>query len=680
MFLKKKHKNTALANEQYTVYTPNVRDAQKIEPLLIAGLHPHLLEKPVFWFQKQKKEILRARIITPFWRHATLVVEQGMAAKLSVFLRELQDLGYTKVQTVFHPGEYAHIGGEIRVYPINEPGTWRIDFAGNVIETVERLPDTTTAPVVSNQHKKLLERHRLGLLKNGDFVVHLDHGIGIFRGVLEKNGTSYIAIEYAPAPSSINRPDMLWVPEALAKKVAPYIGFRTPKIHRLGTPIWNAVKKRAREDIIKFARELLELYAKREVAERPAYEEDPLMEQELAASFVHEETPDQARAVADVLADMEKPRPMDRLLLADVGFGKTEVAVRAALRAVINGRQVAVLCPTTILADQHFETCTERLKQFPVMVERLSRLEKNAKQKQIIQRIAQGKTDIVIGTHRLLSKDISFANLGLLIIDEEQRFGVKQKEHIRKLKDGVDTVSLSATPIPRTLNFALSGLKPMSVITTPPKNRIAPKTFTLPFSKQVVKNALHAEIARGGQVYFLSNHIHKMPASREFIKKIAPQARVGILHGRMREEEILRTMREFREGKTHILLATTIIENGLDISNANTLIVQDASLIGLSQAHQLRGRIGRGETQSYAYFLYPPKRLTQKAERRLEALFRAQYLGAGQDLALRDMEIRGAGNILGRDQSGRLNQIGLNLYCQMLAEAVEQIRESSPLK
>lgn len=644
--------------------------------LLIAGLHPHLLEKPVFWFQKRKKEILRARIITPFWRHSTVVVEPGLTLQLSQFLRSLHDLGYARMQNITHPGEYTHIGSEVRVYPINEPGPWRIDFLGNVVETVERVHAKETDTDISIGQKKFLEQNRLGLLKTGDYVVHLDHGIGIFRGLQEKSNALYIAIEYAPTSSAPDRPDMLFVPETLAKKITPYVGFRTPRIHRLGTPLWNALKKKAKEDIIKFARELLDLYAKREVVERPPYTPYAELEQELASSFIHEETPDQAETATQVLSDMELPRPMDRLVLADVGFGKTEVAVRAAFRAILSGKQAVVLCPTTILADQHFGTFQERFRNFPVSIARLSRLESPATQKKIIRQLSEGTIDILIGTHRLFSNDIAFKNLGLLIIDEEQRFGVKQKEHIRNLKEGVDTLSLSATPIPRTLNFVLSGLKPMSVITTPPKNRIAPKTFVLPFGKQVIKNAIDVELARKGQIYVLCNRIGKMPLMRDYIHAIQPKARITTIHGRMSEDYLLHAIHEFREGKSDILLATTIIENGLDISNANTLIVEDSSLIGLAQAHQLRGRIGRSNVQSYAFFLYPSQKLKEKAERRLDALFQAQYLGAGQDIALRDMEIRGAGNILGRDQSGRVNQIGLNLYCQMLGEAVENLRNN----
>lgn len=650
--------------------------------LLVAGLHPQVLEKPVVWFEKNRRELLRAVHINPFWKNNLIILEPDQTIKISELARRLTDLGYVKTGFLAHPGEFMYLGDTITIFPINTGGPYRIEFLGNHIESIEKIAPPHETREMDESQKKFLEGHGLAMIRPGDFVVHLDHGIGIFRGftLLPAGGKQYILLEYA-GPSGKNAPpDTLLVPQELAKKISPYIGFRTPAVHRLGTPTWNNIKRKAKEDIIKFAKELLEVYAKREVVERLPYEAHPEFENGLAASFAHEETPDQTKVVTEVLSNMEEGRPMDRLLLADVGFGKTEVAIRAAFRAVLNKKQVALLCPTTILADQHFGTFHERLDKLGVTIGILSRLETPAQQKHVIKLLALGKIDIVISTHRLLSKDIVFANLGLLIVDEEQRFGVKQKEHIRKLKEGVDTLSLSATPIPRTLNFALSGLKPMSVIATPPKNRIAPQTFVLPFGKKTVKNAIIAELARGGQIYFLSNHIHKMAYMQDYIKKLSPQVRITQLHGRMGEERILKAIHEFRERKTDILLATTIIENGLDISNANTLIVEDASRIGLSQAHQLRGRIGRSNVQSYAYFLYPARKLKEKAERRLDALFRAQYLGAGQDIALRDLEIRGTGNILGREQSGRINQIGMNLYCQMLNEAVASLDNKNLIK
>ena len=641
--------------------------------LLIAGLTPTLLEKSALWFEKEEREILRARHTNPFWKHKTAVIEEGAAAKLSELLRTLHDLGYATVTTLEHPGELTYRGDAITIFPINTRHPWRIDFVGNSIEAIEAVSKLASEEE-SQEAKKILKEANLSWLRPGDFVVHADHGIGIFRGIEEQAGRAYLVLGYAAPAAKNAEPDRLLVPEELAKKVTPYIGFRTPHVHRLGTPFWNTLKRHAKEDAAKLASELLKLYAERALVERTSYAPHPEWEDELAAAFAHEETPDQTKAIAEVFSDMEKTEPMDRLLLADVGFGKTEIAIRAAFRAAINGCQVALICPTTVLADQHFRTFAERLTEFPVTLARLSRLESAKDQRETIKKIADGKVDIVIATHRALSRDVHFRNLGLVILDEEQRFGVKQKEHVKHIQRGVDVLSLSATPIPRTLNAALSKLREMSVITTPPASRIAPKTFVLPFGTVVVKEAIQNELSRGGQVYFLSNHIRKIPLAVEFIKGIIPRARLSSLHGRMSESEIVPVMRKFREHEADILVSTTIIENGLDISNANTLIVEDASRIGLAQAHQLRGRIGRGAVQAYAYFLYPARKLQEKAASRLDALFRTQYLGAGQDIALRDLEIRGAGNLLGRDQSGRINQIGLNLYCQMLAEAVEELR------
>lgn len=643
--------------------------------ILIAGLHPHLLEKPIIWFEKNTAHILHARHLNPFWHGNTLVAEAGSKKSVSEFLRALDDLGYVKTLGDLHPGEFMHAGGEITVFPINMRAPVRIEFLGNILEDIRNATIAHTVRVARDTPPEFLKRYGLATLRPGDFVVHIDHGIGIFRGVETRDSMRYFLLEYAKPHGKDAPPDTLLVPENAADRLSLYIGFRTPTVHRLGTSVWASVKNKAREDVVKFAKELLALYATRETQNKNPFTETPTLEDELASSFVFDETPDQHAALADIFADMASPKVMDRLLLADVGFGKTEVALRAAFRAVLNNKQVVIICPTTILAEQHMETFKKRLSPFPVTIERLSRLESVSKQKDILGRLSAGAVDIVIGTHRLLSRDVVFKNLGLLIIDEEQRFGVKQKEHIKNIRAGVDVLSLSATPIPRTLYFTLAGLKPMSVIATAPAGRIAPRTFILPFSNATMKRAIAAELERKGQVYVLSNRIHALPQAEALIHRVAPRARVRTIHGRMNEQDILRAMHDFREHKADVLLATTIIENGLDISNANTLIVENASRIGLAQAHQLRGRIGRGEVQSYAYFLYPAHHLGEKASRRLDALFDTQYLGAGQDIAMRDLDIRGAGNILGRDQSGRVNQIGLNLYCHMLAEAVEELRE-----
>ncbi|GEM_PF-1343550 len=674
--------------------------------LLIAGLHPRLLEKPAVWFEKHAREIINARHLNAFWRNHTNIIEEGISVKISELARIFTDLGYVKLAGEEQPvrGTFLLRGGEFIIFPINTKQAYRIEFLGNCIEHVE--PFSKQSAETDENTAKFLTANALASLCHGDFVVHIDHGIGIYRGVVslpvmnqalhDKPKTElpirgctgmkldlkqhYLAIEYAK-PRKNAPPDMLYVPEYQIKRVSPYLGFRTPAVHRLGTMLWNTTKRKAKEDIIAFAKELLSAYAAREIAARPAYESLPLLETELANSFPFEETAGQRNALEEIFSDMAQSKPMDRLLCADVGFGKTEVALRAAFRAVCNKRQVALICPTTVLAAQHYATFEERLRTLPVTTARLSRLESKTQQREILQRAAAGAIDIIIGTHRLISRDVTFQNLGLLIIDEEQRFGVRQKEHMRTLRSATDTLSLSATPIPRTMHLALANLRRSSIITTPPPLRLAPKTFVLPFSKKTIQQAIEAEIARGGQVYVLSNHIRKLPLAEEFIRNAVPHARISIIHGRMKEADIVKVMQNFRARKSDVLLATTIIENGLDIANANTIIVEDATRIGLSQAHQLRGRIGRGIVQSYAYFLYPRQctrggsgHLKEKAARRLTVLLHTQQLGQGHEIALRDMEIRGAGNIIGRDQSGRVNQIGLNLYCQMLAEAVEQIQ------
>ncbi|HXK32148.1 MAG TPA: DEAD/DEAH box helicase, partial [Candidatus Paceibacterota bacterium] len=371
----------------------------------------------------------------------------------------------------------------------------------------------------------------------------------------------------------------------------------------------------------------------------------------------------------------EKQEPMDRIVCGDVGFGKTEVALRAIIKAVISNRQAAMICPTTILANQHFQKFQERLGSLPIKIALLSRLQTKKEQKQIIEELKAGRIDIVIGTHRLLSKDIDFKNLGLLIIDDEQRFGVKQKERLKKIRASLDVLSLSATPIPRTLYMALSSLKNISLIQTPPVGRLPVKTFLSPFKKEIIKKAIENEIKRKGQIYFLYNRVETIENIKESLKELFPEARYAIAHGRMKEKELLKTMDDFQDKRIDVLVATTIIENGLDLPNVNTLIVADSTRLGLSQAYQIRGRIGRSHIQAFSYFFYPNK-LSPLAKLRLKTLKEAEELGSGYKIAMKDLEIRGAGNILGKEQSGSINQVGLNLYCQMLSEAVEKIKRN----
>jgi len=394
---------------------------------------------------------------------------------------------------------------------------------------------------------------------------------------------------------------------------------------------------------------------------------------QLASSFQYTETPDQIQVIEEIEKDLEKNRPIDRLICGDVGFGKTEIALRTMIRVVNSGFQAVMICPTTILANQHFQNFKERLKNLPVKIDLLSRLQSKREQKEIIKKLREGKIDIVIGTHRILSKDVAFKNLGILVIDDEQRFGVRQKEKLRKMRSSLDILSLSATPIPRTLYLALSSLKKISLIQTPPLGRLPVKTFILPWSEKVIKEALESEISRGGQIYYLHNRIETIGVVKKLLENLVPEARIGIAHGRLKEKELTKAMTKFQNKIIDVLIATTIIENGLDFPNVNTLIVADATKLGLAQAYQIRGRVGRSHIRAFAYFMYG-KNLSEKAKKRLKALKEAEALGSGYKIALKDLEIRGAGNVLGREQSGNINQVGLNLYCQMLSEAIEKLK------
>ncbi|MDP3762899.1 MAG: helicase-related protein, partial [bacterium] len=615
-------------------------------------------------FEENIAEYKNLRLKNNFWRRNALILETGLKKFPSELSRELSDLGYTKHFGDLRKGEFFQQGGVLTVLPINHPAPITIEFSGNVINEIREakiIPHESVFPKISG-HK----------LEPGDYVVHEDHGIGIFRG-MEKN---YFVMEYAAARKG-GQPDRLLVPERLSKKISPYLGLKTPQISRLGTPLWIQTKKKAREDIIKFASELLELYKKRSSAARPPYLPDAL-EKEIWNKFDYVETESQTRALEEIFKDFSKDAPMERLLVGDVGFGKTEVALRAALRVALAGKQVAILAPTTVLADQHAELFKKRLGNSGIETERFTRLESKKRAREILEKLAKGAIDILIGTHRVLSKNLNFKSLGLLIIDEEQRFGVKQKEALKKRYPETDILYLSATPIPRTLAFSLSKIRPLSAISDPPPGRLAIMTFVLPRSEKIIKEAVRKELARAGQVYFLASRISKIPAFLETIKDFFPtrlpdgqEIKTGVLHGRMPEEEIIKTMRAFREGEIKILISTTIIENGLDISSVNTLLAEDATRLGLAQAHQLRGRIGRGDKQAYAYFLYPSKKLAPKAAGRLETLLEFQELGAGFEIAKRDLELRGAGNILGREQSGVMNKIGWNLYFQYLSESLE---------
>ncbi len=658
----------------------------RLNTVLIVSITPYFLEKGALWFEQNINKILEARRTQSFFEDNTLYLEKSQKANLSEVLRKLDEMGYEKVLEAQEPGEFSQRGGVIDIFPVNLNYAVRLDFFGNQIENIERLAiEVKDEKLAKEALKKKLKSQKLFSdlkgLKEDDYLVHLDHGIGKFSGFSYILNAKYYILDYAAG-------DKLYVPVGLERKLSRYIGFITPAISRLGSALWQRTKKKIKEETEKLARELLEIYAKREIASRPAYLPEDEIDIQLASSFPYEETPDQVEAIEEIKKDLEKSEPMDRIVCGDVGFGKTEVALRTMIKVVKSGYQVAMISPTTILANQHFQNFKARLKNLPIKIALLSRLQTKKEQKEIIENLKSGRIDIVVGTHRVLSNDVEFKNLGLLIIDDEQRFGVKQKERLKKIRTSLDVLSLSATPIPRTLYMALSSLKNISLIQTPPVGRLSIKTFISPFSEKIIKKAIENEITRKGQIYYLHNRVETIEIVKKNLEKLMPGARFGIAHGRLKEKDLINVMTDFQNRKIDVLIATTIIENGLDLPNVNTLIVADATKLGLAQAYQIRGRIGRSYIQAYAYFLYPPKFSKEKFRRaspsasyqktmeRLRALKEAEELGSGYKIALKDLEIRGAGNILGKEQSGNINRVGLNLYCQMLSETIEKIKSS----
>ncbi len=512
----------------------------------------------------------------------------------------------------------------------------------------------------------------------GDYVVHVEHGIGRFAGlqkrVMDASEREYLVLEYAGS-------DLLYVPIHQADRISRYVGAddRPPALNRLGTQDWHRTKEGARRAVEEVARELLELYAARSQVQGHAFSPDTPWQHELEASFPYVETDDQLRALAEVKTDMERPQPMDRLICGDVGYGKTEVALRAAFKAVMDGRQVALLVPTTVLAQQHLTTFSRRLLPFPVNVEMLSRFRSPAEQRQILYALAQGQVDIIIGTHRLLQPDVGFKDLGLLIIDEEQRFGVTHKEHLKSLRTEVDVLTLTATPIPRTLYMSLAGIRDISMIQTPPEERLPIVTHVGNYNPKLVRQAILRELDRGGQVYFVHNRVQTIDTIAARLRDLVPEAEIVVGHGQMDEQRLEVVMNAFARGDFDVLVSTSIIESGLDIPNANTLIVDRADWFGLAQLYQLRGRVGRGAHQAYAYFFHPrTSRLTPDARARLETISEQTELGAGMSIAMRDLEIRGAGDLLGTRQSGHIAAVGFHLYTQLLAQAVRHLRGESP--
>ncbi len=515
-------------------------------------------------------------------------------------------------------------------------------------------------------------------LTPGDHVVHIDHGVAQFKGLIrmEQGGVEreYLLLEFAKG-------ERLYVPVDQSHRVTVYSsGGLSPALSTLGSGEWVKTKRRVRRAVRDMAYELINLYAARDSAKGYQYGPDSIWDHELDSSFPYTETTDQARAIVDVKDDMISDKPMDRLICGDVGFGKTEVAMRAAFKAINAGKQVAVLVPTTVLALQHFATFTQRLAAFPVRVEMLSRLRSDKEQRETIKGLADGSVDIVIGTHRLVQRDVRFKDLGLVVIDEEQRFGVRQKEFLKQLRTEVDVITMSATPIPRTLHIALAGIRDISVIETAPNARLPIRTFVTKTNDQLVRDVILREIERGGQTFFVHNRVHSINKVVQKLHELVPEARIGVGHGQMDEDVLESVMMKFVQGEFDVLVCTTIIESGVDIPNANTIIIDNADTFGLTQLYQLRGRVGRGTHRAYAYLLIrPDKPMTVEAEARLEAIQEATELGSGMRVALRDMEIRGAGNLLGAEQSGHIAEIGYELYLRLLAQAVEEARRGAPI-
>lgn len=524
--------------------------------------------------------------------------------------------------------------------------------------------------------KQAITLKELTNLEVGDYVTHIDHGIGKFGGLqkIEVEGKMQEAIKLI-----YGERDILYLSIHSLHKISKYNGKdgKPPKIYKLGSNAWKALKQKTKARVKDIAFNLIELYAKRRLQKGYAFGPDSYLQHELEASFIYEDTPDQSTATAAVKEDMENERPMDRLVCGDVGFGKTEVAIRAAFKAVDNGKQVAVLVPTTVLAFQHYNTFTERLKDFPVTVDYLNRFRTAKEKRTTLEELENGKVDIIIGTHQLVSKNVKFKDLGLLVVDEEQKFGVAVKDRLKTIKENVDTLTLTATPIPRTLQFSLMAARDLSTITTPPPNRYPIESHVIRFSEEIIRDAISYEIQRGGQVFFIHNRIENLKEVAGLIQRLVPDAKIGVGHGQMDGKKLEELMLNFMNGHFDVLVSTTIVESGLDVSNANTIFINNANNFGLSDLHQMRGRVGRSNKKAFCYFITPPDSvMTEEARKRMTALEQFSELGSGFNIAMKDLEIRGAGDLLGGEQSGFINEIGFDTYQKILNEAIEELKEN----
>ncbi len=624
----------------------------------------------------------------------SLKIYIGQELQFEPLFRTLLEFGYNRQESCSEEGDFARRGEILDIFPFTFELPIRIELDIEKVSSIKTfnpdsgaplwphsmaiiLPVKRTRPARHIEFKEEFPVESFLDLNAGDYVVHTQHGIGRFLGLekikLKEGYRDHLVIEY-------DQNEKLYVPVESMHLVQKYIAFqsRRPKLYKLGGKEWQRTKERARKGVQKMAWELLSLQAMRLSVTGFAYAADSQWQKQFEEGFPYEETPDQARAVLEVKSDMEVSRPMDRLLCGDVGYGKTEVAMRAAFKAVMNGKQVAYLVPTTILAEQHYHNFSQRIKDFPVNVELLCRFKNEAEQKDIVQCIMIGAVDIVIGTHRLLSEDIQFKDLGLVIIDEEQRFGVKAKEKLKALRFTCDVLTLTATPIPRTLYMSMMGAKDLSVINTPPQNRLPIKTVVVEYDLDLIQQAITRELRRKGQVYFVHNRVQDIEEVRDKIKRILPgSVRLDIAHGQMPPKVLEKVMSDFMDGSIDCLVCTMIIESGIDIPNVNTIIINNAHRFGLSDLHQLRGRVGRFNRSACAYLLIPRNEvLDTDARKRLEAIQEHAQLGSGFKIAMEDLEIRGAGNLLGIEQHGFISAVGFDLYCRLLREAVTNFQKA----
>jgi transcription-repair coupling factor (superfamily II helicase) len=613
------------------------------------------------------------------WTIALVFEGHGTAQRATEVLRDagLGVIPVESIETAPEPGQLLVTRGGLNHGFVDEASRLAV-ITGNDI-TGGRGASTKDMRKMPSRRRNTIDPLEL---KPGDFVVHEQHGIGKYVELVQRvvNGASreYMVIEYAA--SKRGQPgDRLFVPTDQLDQLSRYVGGESPTLHKMGGSEWQKSKARARKAVREIAAQLIQLYAARQASQGHAFGADTPWQRELEDAFPYTETPDQMSAIIEVKADMELAVPMDRLICGDVGYGKTEIAVRAAFKAVQDGKQVAILVPTTLLAQQHFNTFTERMNQFPVTIKQLSRFQTPKETTQTLEEAGNGTADIVIGTHRLLANSTRFKNLGLIIVDEEQRFGVEHKEQLKALRASVDVLTMSATPIPRTLEMAITGIREMSTIATPPEERHPVLTFVGAYDDKQVAASIHRELLRDGQVFFLHNRVESIDKTARRLRELVPEARIAIAHGQMGEDALEKVMVGFWEKEYDVLVCTTIVESGIDIPNANTLIVERADLLGLSQLHQIRGRVGRGRERAYAYFLYPrEKPLTEQAHERLATIAQHTELGAGMYVAMKDLEIRGAGNLLGGEQSGHIEGVGFDLYVRMVGEAVAQFKGERP--